>query len=98
MIGPRSVALATTSLIRGGVWRHIEDIGVALQRRGVDVEIALPASSVQLQRAAVRAGLRWLTMREAVTRPQIDVWHAPLSNTYDMHSFATLAVRRRSGP
>jgi glycosyltransferase involved in cell wall biosynthesis len=97
MTDPRSVALATTALTRGGVWRHIEDLGMALQERGVEVVIALPASSEQLQRAAEKAGLRWTTLRDAVVRRQIDVWHAHLHDTYDKQSLAAIAVRRRFG-
>lgn len=92
-----SAALATTASGPGGVWRHIEDLGIALQHDGIEVVIALPAGAERLQAAAAAVGLRWQSLHEAVRRRDLDIWHMHLHDTYDRHAFGILARRHRLG-
>ncbi len=43
------IVLATTARQRGGSWRHIEDLGVELRRRGHEVTVALLPAAIRRQ-------------------------------------------------
>jgi glycosyltransferase involved in cell wall biosynthesis len=89
--------LASTALIRGGVWRHIEDLGVGLQEAGVEVTVGLLPGARALADAARRAGLRSESLYRTLGR-SADVWHVHLHDTYDRRAFLALAARRAVGP
>ncbi len=93
----RRIALVTTARQKGGVWRHIEDLGVELQRRKAEVLVVLDGTATALQRAARAAGLCWMPIRRALDEPRIDVWHTHLADTYDRPSAIALAARRLRG-
>jgi glycosyltransferase involved in cell wall biosynthesis len=80
------------------VWRHIEDLGASLQQRGLGVMVALPPSSRSLQQAAEAAELPWTTLRRALGRRDVALWHAHLHDTYDRDSLAAIALRPRTTP
>ncbi len=88
--------LASTALRRGGVWRHIEDLGLGLQRAGVEVTIGLLPGARALEEAARRAGLRSESLYRTVGR-STDLWHVHLHDTYDRRAFLVLAARRAAG-
>ncbi|HEY5317871.1 MAG TPA: glycosyltransferase family 4 protein [Solirubrobacteraceae bacterium] len=88
--------LASTALARGGTWRHIEDLGLGLQRAGLEVTIGLLPAAVALHRASERAGLRWEHLHRTLGR-SIDLWHVHLHDTYDVRAFLALAARRPAG-
>jgi glycosyltransferase involved in cell wall biosynthesis len=90
------VVLASTALIRGGVWRHIEDLGLGLQRAGVEVTVGLLPGATALEEAARRAGLRSESLYLTVGR-STDLWHVHLHDTYDRRAFLALAARRATG-
>jgi glycosyltransferase involved in cell wall biosynthesis len=90
------IVLASTSLHRGGVWRHIEDLGLGLQQAGLDVTVGLLGDANELQQAAQRAGLPWDALHRTVRTG--DLWHIHLHDTYDRRAFLALAARRLAGP
>src|SRR5947209_18641430 len=92
-----TVALATTAVARGGVWRHVEDLACGLRAAGVDVVIGLLPEAVELQAASDRLGLRWESLRQSIGG-HVDIWHAHLHDTYDSRVLAALARRRLVGP
>jgi len=94
---PRTVALASTAGGAGGVWRHIEDLGRALEHEGIEVILGLLPSAVPLHLAAADAGLRWTPLHRTVSRA-IDVWHVHLHHTYDAIALAGTAARCTLGP
>src|SRR5947209_4930029 len=92
-----TVALATTALARGGVWRHVEDLALGLRASGVDVVIGLLPAAAELRAASERLGLRWEPLGRSVGR-HVGIWHAHLHDTYDRRILAALARRRAVGP
>jgi glycosyltransferase involved in cell wall biosynthesis len=87
------IVLATTARIRGGVWRHIEDLGTGLQRNGHRVVVGLIASAPELVAACERAGLETRDFRTTIGWRDW-VWHGHLHDTYDT-AFLEAALRRR---
>jgi glycosyltransferase involved in cell wall biosynthesis len=94
---PRKIALGSTAVGRGGLWRHIEDLGLGLQRAGLEVTVGLLPSATVLHEACQRAGLPWEPLHRTV-RPGIDLWHLHLHDTYDRRALMALAARRLAGP
>jgi glycosyltransferase involved in cell wall biosynthesis len=94
---PRRIVLASTALIKGGVWRHIEDLGRGLQREGLEVTLGLLPAAPALHAAAEQAGLPWEPL-ERTLRPSVDLWHVHLHDTYDRRAILALAARRCVGP
>lgn len=90
------IVLASTAHERGGTWRHIEDLGAELVRRGHDVTVALLPDARDLQDAATSSGLRWRPLRRTL-RMRADVWHLHLHDTYEPAALALLALRRPFG-
>lgn len=90
------IVLASTARERGGTWRHIEDVGVELGRRGHDVTVALLPAARELHEAAASAGLTWRPLRRTL-RAHADVWHLHLHDTFDPAALALLALRRPFG-
>ncbi len=90
------IVLASTARERGGTWRHVEDVGAELRRRGHLVTIALLPGATELQAAADAADLAWRPLRGAVRR-RADVWHLHLHDTFEPASLAALAARRPFG-
>ena len=90
------IVLASTARERGGTWRHIEDAGAELGRRGHDVTVALLPAARELHGAAASAGLAWRPLR-AMLRARADVWHLHLHDTFDPAALALLALRRPFG-
>jgi glycosyltransferase involved in cell wall biosynthesis len=88
--------LASTALTRGGTWRHIEDLGLGLERAGFEVTIALLPGAAELHAASARAGLRWEPLARTLGR-STDLWHVHLHDTYDLRAFFALAARRATG-
>jgi glycosyltransferase involved in cell wall biosynthesis len=91
------IVLATTAHTRGGVWRHVEDLGTGLQEAGHRVVIALVPEAGALRQAAARAGLETHDLRDTIGWRGW-LWHGHLHNTFDL-TFLRVAVRRRfTGP
>lgn len=95
--GPRRVALATTAESQGGTWRHIEDLGTALQAAGIEVIVGLPPDAVAVQEAAISAGLEWKPLDQTMGR-EIDIWHIHLHDTYEVIALREILARRARGP
>lgn len=93
---PERIALASTANVRGGVWRHVEDLGVGLRRAGIEVTVGLLPGATVLQRACDHAELPWAPLHQTLGR-QIDLWHLHLHDTYDRRAFLALAGRRLRG-
>jgi glycosyltransferase involved in cell wall biosynthesis len=93
---PKRIVLASTAIIKGGVWRHIEDLGRGLQREGLDVTLGLLPAAVALHESAEQAGLPWEPLQRTL-RPSFDLWHVHLHDTYDRRAIASLASRRLVG-
>jgi glycosyltransferase involved in cell wall biosynthesis len=87
------IVLATTASTRGGVWRHVADLAVALERRGHRVVVALLPEANALREAAREAGFQseafWTT---ATWRGW--TWHGHLHDTFDP-AFLRVALQRR---
>jgi len=95
--GPRRIVLASTAPGLGGVWRHVEDLGLGLQRAGLEVTVGLLPGATVLQEASRRAGLPWEALSRSLGR-SIDLVHVHLHDTYDRRAFAALLARRTIGP
>jgi glycosyltransferase involved in cell wall biosynthesis len=93
---PRSVVLATSSNLRGGVWRHIEDLAVRLADTGIDVRVGLGVDAEVLHEACRAAGLRWEPLAQSA-RADADIWHLHLSDTFNADAVRLLALRRTVG-
>ena len=78
------VVLATTGLIRGGVWRHMEDLARTLGEQGHEVVIALAPEASQLRQAAGEAGLPVADLDDTVNWRKW-IWHAHLGDTVDRY-------------
>ncbi|MDQ6807285.1 MAG: glycosyltransferase, partial [Actinomycetota bacterium] len=89
--------LASTALIRGGVWRHIEDLGLGLERAGVEVTVGLLPGASDLHDAARRAGLRSQSLYRTLGR-STGLWHVHLHDSFDRRAFLALVARRAAGP
>jgi glycosyltransferase involved in cell wall biosynthesis len=91
------VVLASSTLIRGGVSRHIEDLAVCLSGQGHDVLIALP-DAAEAPRASARAlDLHVIGLRQAIRRADAIV-HFHLHDTFDRGLAAAVVARRLIGP
>jgi glycosyltransferase involved in cell wall biosynthesis len=91
------IVLATTATIRGGVWRHIEDLGLGLQRAGLNVAVGLRPDATELQGACEVTGLRWEPLRRSLERRSVDMWHVHLHDSFDTDAFKALLARRLHG-
>jgi glycosyltransferase involved in cell wall biosynthesis len=91
------VVLATTALTRGGVWRHVEELGQELARRGTDVVVALAPEARELRAAAARAGLPAADLTRTA-RWRGWIWHAHLHDTFDRVLASAILARRAVGP
>lgn len=91
------VVQVTTARVRGGVWRHIEDLSTELRALGVEVSVALPRVAPELRTAARELGLPVLELG-AAARVRDRLWHAHLHNTYDRALAAATLARRAVGP
>ncbi len=91
------IVLASSALIRGGVWRHIEDLATSLSEAGHDVVIALPEAA-EAPRASARAlGLSVVELRRAL-RWRRAILHVHLHDTFDRELAAAVLMRRLIGP
>ena len=91
------VVLATTTLIEGGVWRHIEDLAVGLIDAGHVVAIALPTAATAPRARARGLGLPVTELRRAIGSRD-SVLHVHLHDTFDRQLAAAVAARRVIGP
>lgn len=91
------MVLASTALVRGGVWRHIADLACELRERGEVVSVALPERAAELRREARALGLPVSSLAVSV-RTRRCVWHAHLHDTYDRVLWAASVARVAVGP
>jgi glycosyltransferase involved in cell wall biosynthesis len=91
------VVLVTTALIRGGVWRHIEDLDRELRRLGHDVVVALRPEAEHLRASARESGLPVADLSRTITWRRC-IWHAHLHDTFDRALAAAVIARRTIGP
>jgi glycosyltransferase involved in cell wall biosynthesis len=96
MLRQMHIVLASTARLRGGTWRHIEDVGVQLGARGHRVTVGLLPAARELQAAATSAGLVWRPLLRTL-RMNADVWHLHLHDTFEAAALAILALRRPFG-
>jgi len=87
------VILAANITVKGGVWRHLVDLGRGLRDRGCQVALALPTGASGLVSEA--AGLR-LQTQDLRSTAKADIWHGHLADTYDRQMLARLTIARRS--
>ncbi len=91
------IVLATTARTRGGVWRHVEDLGTGLQRAGHEVVVGLAPGADALEAAAEEAGLATAEHARTV-RWRGWIWHGHLHDTYERALLAVPLRRRLVGP
>jgi glycosyltransferase involved in cell wall biosynthesis len=91
------VALVTTALDSGGVWRHIEDLGLELGRLGHDVVVALRPEAEPLRASARESGLPVADLNRTITWRRC-IWHAHLHDTFDRALATAVIARRMIGP
>jgi glycosyltransferase involved in cell wall biosynthesis len=91
------IVLATTARTRGGVWRHIEDLGTGLQRAGHEVVVGLAPEAHELEAAAGQAGLATAEHARTV-RWRGWIWHGHLHDTFERALLTVPLRRRRVGP
>ena len=92
-----TVLIATTTRSRGGLWRHVEDLGIGLAGRGFDVTVGLDAQAEELRDRTQRLGLKAAELGHS-TRERYDVWHVHLHDTYETQPLRLLMRRRLRGP
>lgn len=92
-----SVVLATTALVPGGVWRHIDDLGRSLKTQGHDVFVALRPDAKPLHASARESGLPIADLRRSAGWRR-SVWHVHLHDTLDLWLAAATIARRLIGP
>jgi glycosyltransferase involved in cell wall biosynthesis len=91
------VVLVTNALIRGGVWRHVEDLGCELRRTGHAVAVGLDRNAEQLHEAARSAALPVHDLKRTIWWRGC-IWHAHLHDTVDRALAAAVVARRAIGP
>lgn len=91
------VVLATTATVRGGVWRHIEDLAIALREHGREVAVALVPAATELRRRAQARSLPTVDFARSALRPRT-IWHGHLHDTYARAFLAAALARRALGP
>lgn len=92
-----AVVLATSSVLSGGVWRHVLELGTGLAARGWKVTVAGEGSALELRTRASKAGLGWAPLPGP--RPAAEtIFHLHLHDTYERAALPLLARRRLHGP
>jgi len=91
------VVLASSALIEGGVWRHIEDLATALTEAGHEVTIALPPAAEAPRARAGRLGVPVAPLDRAIGS-RASILHVHLHDTFDRRLAAAVLVRRAIGP
>lgn len=92
-----AVVLATSSVLSGGVWRHVLELGAGLAGRGWKVTVAGEGSALELRTRASGAGLGWATLPGPPPAPET-IFHIHLHDTYERAALPLLARRRLHGP
>ncbi len=87
------VILAANVTVKGGVWRHLVDLGRGLRDRGCHVSLALPTGASSLIGEAAELGLQTQDLRSTA---KADIWHGHLADTYDRQMLARLGMARKS--
>jgi glycosyltransferase involved in cell wall biosynthesis len=91
------IVLATSALIRGGVWRHIEDLAVALSAGGEEVVLGLRPEARALRERARALGIPWRELAATASWRRC-LWHVHLHDTFDRRLAAAVIARRAVGP
>jgi len=91
-----AVVLATTAVERGGVWKHMLDLGEALRARGDAVVMAVPPEATAQRDEAQDRDFPCTDLRGSLDRAA-DVWHLHLPKPFDRRTLPLLSAARLRG-